>query len=827
MLRTRFTVAVAVAVATVTLAITAVAFLVVRTDLQNQLREELRSQAAVVYREARHFDGRIPTGWVPPHSDRFGSSAPYAQVVTAAGVVWAPAGDRGLLSADTAAKQVAAGQSGTYYRDATLDGVRALVLTTPLAPGLAVQLAVPLNMVDTEVASVGATLALLSAIGIGLAALAGWAVARGGLAPVGRLAAVAEQVTETGDPGRRVEVERADELGRLAASFNTMLGALDRSLADQRQLVSDASHELRTPLTSLRINAELLAADPGLSPAERQQVLGRVVAQAAELGQLVSNVTELARGESVARAHEDVRLEEVVAAALAAARRDWPRTAFAARLQPCEISGSGQRLQVAIRNLLDNAAKFGPPDGTVEVALAAGVLTVRDHGPGIPPDDLPHVFDRFYRAPLARGVPGSGLGLSIVRQVADSHGGTVHAEPAPGGGALLRLRLPARPSASAAISDPIVTANTTLTGSARLPARLPGRGRDGKAGVADGFARVPGRPGKHAVLAQNPGHPGGDPRVARRGGVQARVHPGEVPVPGQRIHDDHLAVRGGPGRNDGLVGTTGGGQVRAPGEDGEQRDPCLRGLRPDHRDGLRHSPSLNRGRHPDVVVAGLHDDQRGVQGPQVNPGDLGRDRALAAHAGPHVARPGNAVDHRVPVQVAGQPDRPGLASTARSHPGGERGAQDGENGRPRPRRRSGPDQVLLAAGQRATRGPPPLGPGLRVEEQGIPGGRTRGIPGRPGGGTGRADRHQRENADDRDARRTHQGRTPDHGQVSALPRNMSSDGRSARADRYPVRIHKGERITRGRLSAVSGAHACRAEAGCRCPRPSRTYYPAV
>ena len=264
MLRTRFTVAVAVAVATVTLAITAVAFLVVRTDLQNQLREELRSQAAVVYRETRHFDGRIPTGWVPPHSDRFGSSAPYAQVVTTDGAVWAPAGDRGLLSADTAAEQVAAGQRGAYYRDATLDGVRALVLTTPLAPGLAVQLAVPLNTVDTEVATVGATLARLSAIGIGLAALAGWAVARGGLAPVARLAAVAEQVTETGDPARRVEVDRADELGRLAASFNTMLGALDRSLADQRQLVSDASHELRTPLTSLRINAELLAANEKL-----------------------------------------------------------------------------------------------------------------------------------------------------------------------------------------------------------------------------------------------------------------------------------------------------------------------------------------------------------------------------------------------------------------------------------------------------------------------------------------------------------------------------------------------------------------------------------
>ncbi len=174
MLRTRFTFAVAGAVAAITLAITAVAFMVVRADLQNQLRQELANQAATVHREARHYDGNIPTGWVPPHSDRFGSSSPYTQVVTAQGAVWAPAGDLGLLTAGTAADQVAAGQRGSYYREATLDGVRAMVLTTPLAPGLALQLAVPLNTVDTEVASVGATLALLSAIGVGLAALVGW-----------------------------------------------------------------------------------------------------------------------------------------------------------------------------------------------------------------------------------------------------------------------------------------------------------------------------------------------------------------------------------------------------------------------------------------------------------------------------------------------------------------------------------------------------------------------------------------------------------------------------------------------------------------------------
>jgi two-component system, OmpR family, sensor histidine kinase MprB len=322
-----------------------------------------------------------------------------------------------------------------------------MVLTTPLAPGLAVQLAVPLNVVDQELGSIGTTLALLSAAGVGLAALAGWGVARAGLAPVGRLAAVAEQVTATGDPGRRVEVDRADELGRLAASFNTMLDALQRSLAAQRQLVSDAGHELRTPLTSLRINAELLAAEPGLPASERQEVLDRMVAQVAELGQLVAGVTELARGDTAGQADPvsaGVDLAGVVAAALDGARRDWPEAVFEADLEPCVVAGHAERLKTAVRNLLDNAAKFGPPGTPVEVRLHAGELTVRDHGPGIPPGDLPHVFDRFYRAAPARGVPGSGLGLAIVRQVAEGHGGTVRARAAPGGGTLVRFRVPAR-----------------------------------------------------------------------------------------------------------------------------------------------------------------------------------------------------------------------------------------------------------------------------------------------------------------------------------------------------------------------------------------------
>jgi two-component system, OmpR family, sensor histidine kinase MprB len=451
MLHTRFAVAAALAVAAVTLAITAVAFLVLRSDLQDQVKQELLARGVTVQREAHRYGGHLPPGWIPPQSDRFGAASPYTQLVTAGGGVWAPAGSAGLLPPTVAAQQVAAGHRAEYYSQTTMDGVHAMVLTASLAPGLAMQLAEPLDTVDSEVTSVATTLALLSAMGVALAALAGRGVARAGLAPVARLAAVAEHVTATGNPVGEVEVRRPDELGRLATSFNKMLHALQRSLAAQRQLVGDASHELRTPLTSLRINAELLAANPGLPEEERQEILDRVVAQVAELGDLVANVTELAKGESTITKPEDVELHETAAACLRAAQRDWPRTPFTADLEPVVVFGSAERLQIAVRNLLDNAAKFSPPGTPVTLRLAlrmsGGELTVRDQGPGIAAEDLPHVFDRFYRSRSARAVPGSGLGLAIVRQVAESHGGTVRAESAPGQGTLIRLSLPvARPA---------------------------------------------------------------------------------------------------------------------------------------------------------------------------------------------------------------------------------------------------------------------------------------------------------------------------------------------------------------------------------------------
>jgi len=243
----------------------------------------------------------------------------------------------------------------------------------------------------------------------------------------------------------RIPAEGRDELGRLAASFNAMLGALEESQRAQRQLVADASHELRTPLTSLRTNIEVLQRSPALSEGDRQRLLRDVVAQLSELGTLVADLVDLAREDAGAAVREEVRLDELAADAVDRARLHFAGQDFELDAEPCLVVADPDRLERAIANLLDNAAKWNPPGAPIEVTVGDGELTVGDHGPGIAAEDLPHVFDRFYRAPAARGLPGFGLGLAIVRQVATEHGGAVRAEAAPGGGALLRLALPSYP----------------------------------------------------------------------------------------------------------------------------------------------------------------------------------------------------------------------------------------------------------------------------------------------------------------------------------------------------------------------------------------------
>jgi two-component system sensor histidine kinase MprB len=220
-----------------------------------------------------------------------------------------------------------------------------------------------------------------------------------------------------------------------------MLAALEDSARSQRRFVADASHELRTPLTSLRTNIEVLARADDMPADERERLLADVVEQLAEMSELVAELVALDRAQEDPDAREDVRLDLLAAEAVERARRNRPGVTFTTALEPSVVTGMPGSLERAIDNLLDNAAKWSPDGGEVEVSVRAGEVAVRDHGPGIDEQDLPYVFDRFYRAPSARGLAGSGLGLAIVRQVAESHGGEVTAERADGGGTLVRLRL--------------------------------------------------------------------------------------------------------------------------------------------------------------------------------------------------------------------------------------------------------------------------------------------------------------------------------------------------------------------------------------------------
>jgi two-component system, OmpR family, sensor histidine kinase MprB len=294
-------------------------------------------------------------------------------------------------------------------------------------------------------------LALVCLGGIAVAVALGRLVSRRVVAPIVDVTEAARHIAATEDLGRRIAVSSQDEVGELAAHFNAMLDTLERSIAAQRQLVADASHELRTPITSLRTNIEVLAESESLPRDERTRLLADVEGQITELGMLVADLIELARGDQPRRDTEDVRLDELVAEAVARARRHAPSVRFAVRYEPAVVEGARDRLARAVNNLLDNAAQHSPPGGVVEVEAGPAGLRVRDHGEGVAEADIPHLFDRFYRGVSSRRRPGSGLGLAIVRQVAEQHQGSIRVTNAPGGGAEFVLTLPAAVPADTAL----------------------------------------------------------------------------------------------------------------------------------------------------------------------------------------------------------------------------------------------------------------------------------------------------------------------------------------------------------------------------------------
>ena len=436
----RLTLVAAFAVAAVVAIAAVVIYVVAQTVLSRQIDDSLRSQADGTSVEIR--GGTVTVG-VP--SQPFGSAPNYAQVLDENGKripfrAGPPTVSLPITDGDLA---VVTGDRPENKRDTTLNGVHVRILTARVHDSLyTVQVARSLADMDLNLAYLKLTLILVAAGGVALAAVLGRLIAQAGLRPIHRLRQAVDHVTETGDMSQGVPYTGTDELGRLGSHFNRMLGALDHSLRMQRQLVADASHELRTPLASLRTNIEVLQRSPDLVGPERDRLLKDVVSQVEQLTRLIQDLIDLARGDQTPEEKEEVRLDWIVAIAVDRAATNWPAVRFSTDLDESVIVGQSNRLDRAVSNLLDNAGKWSPPGTVVEVRVNDHEVTVRDHGPGIDRADLPFVFDRFWRAPGARSMPGSGLGLSIVRQVAEAHGGTVTAELPPDGGTLMRLRLP-------------------------------------------------------------------------------------------------------------------------------------------------------------------------------------------------------------------------------------------------------------------------------------------------------------------------------------------------------------------------------------------------
>jgi two-component system, OmpR family, sensor histidine kinase MprB len=442
-LRARIAAAAGLAVALAVIAAAVAVYLGVRGELRGEVDDSLRQRADMV---ARFLDRGPPGAGFPagpheipsPRSEPFGGPEGVQILLPSGRVLGGPSAG---FPVDERAREIAASGSGSYLTDMDEDYLEHLrVLTQGLPGGGAVQVARPLNEIDRQLRRILIVLLWVVVGGVAIGAGLGALVARTALAPIDRFTRRTEQLATDPDPSERMEAGGGEELERLARSFNATLDALERSVESQRQLVADASHELRTPIASLRANIQTLVEADRLPVSEREALRADVVAELDELTALVADVVELARGATPGDLSDEVRLDEIVEAVAERARmRTNGGLEFRVRTEPTVVRGDPGRINRAVSNLVDNAVKWSPPGGAVELSLAEGALTVRDHGPGFDEGDLARVFERFYRADGARGLPGSGLGLAIVRQAAEAHGGSAEAANAPGGGALLRV----------------------------------------------------------------------------------------------------------------------------------------------------------------------------------------------------------------------------------------------------------------------------------------------------------------------------------------------------------------------------------------------------
>ena len=433
------TVAVALAVAATGVA----AFVTLRYSLYRALDDELISVASTLAVPVAQDITSL--GGLTERALRAGDVSVAA--VRADGEVFFVPDERDHLELGAEELAVARKQTGASARSGrSEEGEQYRIVAVPITQlgNYALVLGRPLEPTQSTLRSLYLALIIFGSAGVVLAALAGASIARSSLRPVRELSAAVEHVTETDDL-QPISISASGDLALLAESFNRMLSSVRSSRERQRQLIADAGHELRTPLTSLRTNLELLSADATtgmLQQSDRVEILADVNAQLREFTALIGDLVQLAREDAVAAAPEPIDFRHVIEAALDRVRRRGPGITFDLELNPFWVVGEADTLERAVTNLLDNAVKWSPPGGTVRVQLEGGRLRVADQGPGIADADLPHVFDRFFRAETARNTPGTGLGLSIVAQAVARHGGWVRAGRSAQGGAEFTIQLP-------------------------------------------------------------------------------------------------------------------------------------------------------------------------------------------------------------------------------------------------------------------------------------------------------------------------------------------------------------------------------------------------
>ncbi|GAA3018976.1 ATP-binding protein [Streptomyces drozdowiczii] len=455
-LRSRLALLVATAVAVAVAAVAVACWFVTREQLEEQQDRALRGAAvdkdylSGLYQYCQRSTKRPPTPY----------TGLTVQLIDSEGNACVAPGSPQLPVTRADLAVIGGDRPGSPHTETASNGSKMRVLTSPVTATngpndprvveLGLSIARPLSEIDKPLSTLAWVLLLVSGIGVVGAGAAGLWVARSGLRPVDELTEAVEHVARTEDLTVRIPVEGEDEIARLSRSFNSMTASLATSRDRQAQLIADAGHELRTPLTSLRTNVELLARSDetgrAIPPDDRRALMSSVKAQMTELAALIGDLQELARPDAAQPGPlQVVALHDITRAALHRARLRGPELTITEDLAPWYVRAEPAALERAIVNVLDNAVKFSPSGSTIDVVLHRGRLTVRDHGPGIPAEELPHVFERFWRSPSARQLPGSGLGLSIVARTVQQSGGDITLSPAEGGGTEASITLPGAP----------------------------------------------------------------------------------------------------------------------------------------------------------------------------------------------------------------------------------------------------------------------------------------------------------------------------------------------------------------------------------------------